>query len=114
MPTKTLSIISSVITVILLLIIGAVVFFIDLIALNGVSGREGGIALTALGVCESITVILCAILAGRLTTLFVTKYNWNNILAVIVSIVAVLILGVVLYVVALMLSVGVAEFLFYN
>jgi len=85
-----------------------------MIALNGVSGSEGGIALTTLGVCESITIILCAILAGKLTTLFITKYNWNTILAVVGSIVAVIILGILFYVVALMLSIGVAEFLFYN
>ncbi len=112
--SKTPAIISIVITVILLILIGAFVFFIDLIALNGVSGSDGGIALTTLGVCQSVVVILSAILAGRSTTFLIAKRGWNNVLAVAVSVITLVILGLLFYIAALLLSVGVAEALFYN
>jgi hypothetical protein len=112
--SKTPAIISSVITVILLLLMGALVFFIDLIALNGFSGREGGIALTTLGVCQGAVLILSAVLAGRFTTFLVAKRGWNNVLAVAVSVITCCLLGTVFYFAAVLLSVGVAEALFYN
>jgi uncharacterized membrane protein len=114
MPTKTPAIISSVLTVILLLVIGAFVFFIDLIALNGVSERDGGIALATLGVCEGIVLILFAVLAGRFTAFLITKYSWNNFLAVAVPVITLTILALALDIAAVLLSVGVAEALFYN
>ena len=112
--SKTPAIISIVITVILLILIGAFVFFIDLIALNGVSGSDGSIALATLGVCQSIVVILFAVLAGRLTTFLIAKRGWNHVLAVTVSVITWILLGMMFYFAAVLLSIGVAEALFYN
>jgi hypothetical protein len=112
--SKAPTIISIVITVILLLLIGAFVFFIDLIALNGFSGSEGGIALTTLGVCQGVVVILAAVLAGRFTSFLIAKRSWNNILAVAVSVITLTLAGTIFYFAAILLSVGVAEALFYN
>jgi hypothetical protein len=112
--SKTPAIISIVITVILLILIGVFVFFIDLIALNGFSGSEGGIALTTLGVCQSIVLILFAVLAGRFTTFLIVKRSWNHVLAVAVSVIASILAGMMFYFAAVLLSIGVAEALFYN
>lgn len=112
--SKTPAIISIVLTVILLLLIGAFVFFIDLIALNGVSGSDGGIALATLGICQTVVVILSAIFAGKLTNFLIIKRGWNNILAVTVSVITFILLGLLFYFAAILLSVGVAETLFYN
>jgi hypothetical protein len=112
--SKRPAIISILITVILLLLIGAFVFFIDLIALNGFSGSEGGIALTTLGVCQGVVLILSAVLAGRLTTFLITKRSWNNVLAISVSVITLTLLGLLFYFAAVLLSVGLAEALFYN
>jgi hypothetical protein len=112
--SKTPAIISIVVTVILLVLIGAFVFFIDLVALNGFSGREGGIALTTLGVCQSIVLILFAVLAGRFTTFLIAKRGWHAFLAVTVSVITWILLGMILYFAAVLLSIGVAEALFYN
>jgi hypothetical protein len=112
--SKTPAIISIVITVILLILIGVFVFFIDLIALNGFSGSEGGIALTTLGVCQSIVLILFAVLAGRFTNFLIAKRGWNQVLAVAVSVITSLLAGVMFYFAAVLLSIGVAEALFYN
>lgn len=112
--SKTPALISIVVTVILLLLLGAFVFFIDLIALNGVSEQDGGIALSTLGVCESVVVILFAVLTGRFTTYLIAKRGWNQALAVTVSVITCILLGAVFYFAAVLLSVGVAETLFYN
>jgi membrane protease YdiL (CAAX protease family) len=112
--SKTPAIISIVATVILLLVVGAFVFFIDLIALNGVSESDGGVALATLGVCQSIVLILSAVLTGRFTNFLIFKRGWNNILAVSVSVITVTLIGMIFYFAAILLSVGVAEALFNN
>src|SRR5688572_3694466 len=112
--SKTPAIISIVITVILLILIGVFVFFIDLIALNGFSGSEGGIALTTLGVCQSIVLILFAVLSGRFTNFLIAKRGWNQVPAVAVSVTTSILAGMLFYFAAVLLSIGVAEALFYN
>lgn len=109
MPTKTLSIISAVITAILVLLVGALIFFITLVALNGFGDREGTAAITLNLICSGGGVILSAILAGWLTRLVIEKFNWNRILATIVSILAGTTFGTVAAVGALILSVLAAE-----
>ena len=88
MPTKTLSIISSVLTVVFILLLGLFIMFMLLVALNGFSDREGGPALLTAVICQGVTLILAAILAWRLTRVFVDKYNWNKFLSVLLSIFA--------------------------
>lgn len=109
MTTKTLSVISSVLTVIFLLLLGFFIMFMLLVALNGFSDREGGPALLTSVICQGITLILAAILAGRLTRVFVDKYNWNKFLSVLLSVFA----GTILFVgsggVSFFISVIVAE-----
>jgi membrane protease YdiL (CAAX protease family) len=109
MSTKTLSIISAVLTVIFLILLGLVAFFSTLLALNGYGDSEGTAAVVITLVCQGVGLILSAILAGWLTRLFVEKFNWNKILAVILSIFAGSTLGTVLVFAALVISVITAE-----
>jgi hypothetical protein len=109
MPTKTLSIISSVVTVVLLIILAILSFFVTLVMLNGYGDREGGPALIAFGICQGIGLILSAILSARLTRIFLEKYNWNAILAVIVSVLAGAVTGGGLGIVSFFVSIVVAE-----
>jgi hypothetical protein len=114
MTTKASTIISVILTVLTLLVIGIAVFFINIVALNGFSGREGGVALTTTGICGSIGIILSAVVAGRLSKFLITKYTWNNFVVVITSTLASTILGGVLLGIAFVLSVIVAQALFYS
>jgi hypothetical protein len=88
MATKTLSTISAVITAIFVILIGLFIFFMTLVALNGYGDREGTAAVTINLICSGGGAILSAILAGWLTRLTIDKFNWNKILAIIVSIFA--------------------------
>lgn len=94
MPTKTSSIISAVLTVILLLLVGALSMFMTMVALNGFTGSEGGPALLTNLMCNGIGVILSATLAWRLTRWLIEKFNWNKGLAVAVSVLAGVVFGV--------------------
>jgi membrane protease YdiL (CAAX protease family) len=109
MPTKTLSIISAVLTVVFLIVLGLVAFFSTLLALNGYGDSEGTAAVVITLVCQGVGLILAGVLAGWLTRLFIEKFNWNKILAVIVSVSAGSALGTILVFAALLLSIIAAE-----
>ena len=53
MSTKTLSLVASILTVILRLVVGAALTFMQLVALNGFSDREGGPALAVSLACRA-------------------------------------------------------------
>ena len=109
MPTKTSSIISTVLTVLTLLVIGAASMFFLLVALNGFSGSAGEPGLITSLVCNVIGIILAAILAWRLPRWLIGKFNWNSIVAVIVSVLAGLFVGSGLSAIALFIGVLVAD-----
>jgi hypothetical protein len=111
MPTKTLSIISAVITAVLVILVGIFIFFITLVALNGYGDREGTAAVTINLICSGGGAILSAILAGWLTRLTIDKFNWNKILAIIVSMAAGTTLGSVAALGSLVLSIIAADML---
>ena len=112
MQTQTSSIVSVILSILVLIVIGLSVGFIALVGLDGFSDREGGPALATLGICSSIGLILSAILSGRLTKLFIAKYNWNSFIAVIVSVFASAVAGGVFYGIAFFLSLFVAQAIF--
>jgi len=109
MSTKTPMTISSVLTTILLILTGLVIIFAQLLALNGFSEREGTISLVTSLVCQGASIIVAALIAGRLTRWFIGKFNWSNALAVIVAVIAAAILGGVLMTIGLLISIFVAE-----
>src|SRR5687767_10692855 len=104
MPNKTPSIISAILTIVLLIVTGLVILFAQLLALNGFSEREVTISLVTSLVCQGASVIVAALLAGRLTRTFMEKFNWNKTLAVIVAVIAAAILGGLLMTIGLLIS----------
>lgn len=88
MQTKTPSIISTVVTVLLLLITAAIGLFGLIIALNGYNDRAGGPALAVTFACNGMAVLLAAIMAWKLPAWLVSKFNLNGALAVVISILA--------------------------
>ncbi len=109
MPNKTPAIISAVITFILLIIISAMLSFGQLIALNGFSERVGTISLATSLICQGIGNILAVIVAWRLTIRFITKSNWSNIAATLVSALAGTLTGAGLAFIAIIVSIFLAE-----
>ncbi|MBI3162351.1 MAG: hypothetical protein HYZ23_07560 [Chloroflexi bacterium] len=109
MSTKIPSIISSLITLVLVVLIGVFLAFMQIILLNGFSSREGGPALAAGFTCLGIGAILSAILAWALAKVFISKFNWNNILAVFVSVLASSIFGGGLGFASIIITIAVAS-----
>lgn len=111
MPAKTPSMISVLLTILVLILIGALFIFMNMVALNGMSSREGGPALLTLGSCSVIGIILSAVVASRLTKAFISKYSWKSILAVLTALIVGIMLGFVFNLIGFVLSIIVADIL---
>jgi hypothetical protein len=87
MPNKTPITISVILTVILLILVGIVSMFGQIILLNGVmDATKGNIALgIGLG-CNGLTVILTGIFARWLAKLLLGKFNWPAFPSVAVTV----------------------------
>ena len=92
-------------TIILLIIFGILSVFTQMLVLNGVNEREGMRAMGASLVCQGAGAILAAVLAGWLTNLVITKFNWNNILAVVIAVIAGTLLGGALSFLSIIISI---------
>lgn len=108
MRNRSPATISAVLTVLVLILLAVVFLLIQMIALNGVSERQG---LTAMGLslgCQSLVIILLAALAARATTFLTTKVEWNSVLAVVVTVLLASILGGVVSFLASIIAIPVA------
>jgi len=83
---KTLSVISVIVSVILLLFVGAVSMFFLLIALNGFSERASIPGLISSLLCNGLGIILSAVAVWKLPHWFIGKFNWSSTAAVFVSV----------------------------
>ena len=108
MPNTTPAIISAVLTVILLIIFGVLTVFTQMLVLNGVGEIQGMTAMGVSLVCQGAGAILAAVLAGWLTNLIIIKFNWNNILAVVIAVIAGTLLGGALSVISIIVSIPLA------
>lgn len=108
MPPRTSSIIAAVLTFLVLILFSIVLLFVEVIALNGASERQGFTAMALSLICQGITVILAAMLAWRLTALLVTKFNGNTALAVIISVVAGVFGGGLIFFLSVLIAIPVA------
>lgn len=107
MSIKMASIISSVVTALLVLVVVIVFGFGGIVLLNGF--MNANVAVNTGFTCLGITLILCPILAWVLAKTFITKFNWNNGLAVIVSVFVSTLLGVGMGFASMMVMIFVAE-----
>ena len=108
MPTKAPASISAILTIIILIFLAIVFVLLQMVALNGVSERQG---FTAMGVslaCQGIVMILLGILAARATAFLITRAEWNSILAVAVTVLIATIIGGVIAFLSSIISIAVA------
>jgi hypothetical protein len=86
MPTKTPAMIAAGLTVLLLVIFAVLALAFELVALNGASERQGLTAMSLSLVCHSAGAILLWLLAWRSTNLLIARFNLNQILAVVITV----------------------------
>lgn len=107
--SKTPSIVSTILTVVLLLLFGTASMFFLLVALNGFSDREGGPAILTSLSCTLFGIILSAVAAWTLPRWLIGKFNWNSAVAVIVSVLMGFFFGSGVSVAAIIIGVIVAD-----
>ena len=93
MLNKNSATLSGILTIVVLILLAIVSLLLQLVALNGASERQG---VTAMGIslaCQGIVAILLGILAARATNFLITKVNWNNILAIVVTVLVATMVG---------------------
>jgi hypothetical protein len=82
MPHKSTANISAILTVILLIFLAVLSLLFEMLAFNGVSERQGLIAMGISLACQGVVMILAGLFARWLTNFLITKATWNNIMAV--------------------------------
>jgi hypothetical protein len=108
MTSKMPAVISVVLTTILLIVFGIVSVLFEMLALNGASENQG---ITAMGIslaCQGVGAILIGVLVWRLTNLFISKFNWNKIAAVVVTVLLGTMIGTGISFLSLIISIPVA------
>jgi hypothetical protein len=108
MTNKTAVIISSILTIVLLILFAVLSVFTEMIALNGVSESQGMTAMGISLVCQGIGVILVGLLAGWLTNLVISKFNWNKVLAVTAAVTIGVLFGGAIFFVSFLISIPLA------
>jgi hypothetical protein len=108
MPTRTPATISAILTIVILVLLAIVFVLLQMVALNGVSERQGFSAMGVSLACQGIVMILLGILAARATAFLITKVEWNSILAVAVTVLIATILGGVIAFLSSIISIAVA------
>lgn len=88
MPNRTPAIVAAVLTAIFLVLFSVPVLFFQMVALNGASERQGVTAMGLSLVCQGVGIILSVLLAGWLTSLTITKFNWSTTVAAMVAVIA--------------------------
>jgi len=103
--------IAATLTVLLLTVLAILFMLVQMLALNGVSERQGTTALGLSLACQGVSILLSGGLAFGLSRLFVERFNWNKILAVVLAVVAGTALGLGLSLVSIfvgMLAAGIS------
>lgn len=95
MPIRTPPIIAAILTVVLLIFLSIALLFVEVVALNGASERQGILALGVSLVCQGLGLILAAIFAYWLARTLGAKFHWNPAAAVAVAVLAAITLGAV-------------------
>ena len=108
MPAQKPAAISTILTVILLILLALLSIFVEMLAFNGASERQG---LTAMGVslgCQGIVLVLAGAFAGRMTRYLASKKNWVSAPAIIAAVLLWTMIGAVASFLSIIISAGVA------
>jgi hypothetical protein len=88
MSTKTAGTIAALTTFVLLILIAILSVFLEVITLNGTSESQGFNAISISVICQSVGLLLAVIIVRMLTKLFIEKFSWKNVPAIIAAIIA--------------------------
>ena len=94
MNNKAPTVISAIATFVLLLIIGLLFFFLQIVALNGVMNESQAFKSLGMGLlCQGVTLIVSAGLAGWFSSVLFTRFHWSRIWSAIAAVLLATLLG---------------------
>ena len=105
MSTKIPSAIAGLSTFFVLIALGVLSVFGQMVVLNGANESQAFNAMTASVICQTVYLLLAVILARWLASILITKFNWNKFLAVLVAISAPVVLGIVISFLAVIVTI---------
>jgi hypothetical protein len=108
MSTRTASILSTILSILLLLIFAVLVVIFEVIALNGASESQG---ISAIGIslaCLGAGAILFGVLAWKATAFLIQKFSFNPVLAVTLTTALALLVGGTISILSLFVSIPLA------
>ncbi len=108
MTDKRPAIISAIVTIVLLLLCGVLVFLMEVVLLNGVSDSRGG---TALGIsvgCQGVAALLAGIGAAWSSGFLIRRFELNKTVAVILAACLWTVFGAVLALLSVFVSIAAA------
>lgn len=108
MSNKTPAVISTVLTIIFLVILAAASVLFEMLALNGASERQGTLAMGISLACQGVSLVLITVFTRWLTNLLIARFNWNKIVAVIVTVISGVLLGGIVSFLSLIISIPIA------
>lgn len=108
MSNKTPAVISTVLTIIFLVILAVASVLFEMLALNGASERQGTLAMGISLACQGVSLVLIAVFTRWLTNLLIARFNWNKIVAVIVTVISGVLLGGIVSFLSLIISIPIA------
>jgi hypothetical protein len=108
MSTRTASILSTILGILLLLIFAVLTVIFELIALNGVSESQGMRAIGISLACLGAGAILLGILAWKATNFLIMRFDLNPILAITLTVGLAMLVGGTLSILSIFVSLPLA------
>lgn len=109
MQNKAPTVISALATFVLLLIIGLLFFFIQVLALNGVMNEGQAFQSLGMGIlCQGVTLILAAAFAGWFSNLLFMKFDWSRTWSAIIAVLLGTLIGAAVSFLSLVISISAA------
>jgi hypothetical protein len=108
MSTRTASIVSAILSILLLVIFAVLALIVEILVLNGASESQGMRAIGTSLACLGVGAILLGMLAWKVTDVLITRFNLNPILAVTLTVVLAMLVGGTLTVFTTFLSIPLA------
>ena len=108
MSTRTASILSAILSILMLVIFAVLIVIIEILVLNGASETQGSRAIGISLACMGAGAILLGILAWKVTAFLIQRFNLNPILAVSLTIVLMLLVGGTISILSLFVSIPLA------
>jgi hypothetical protein len=108
MSTRTASILSTILSILLLLIFAVLAVIFEMIALNGASEGQGMKAIGISLACLGSGAILLGILAWKATIFLITRFDLNPILAITLTVGLAMLVGGTLSILSIFVSLPLA------